>query len=78
MYLFEDMVDMALPEGERWPTEHHRQVAIRLLIANPDINTYRAIKNGVLSILSIPVTQIQEIKLDDLSHFGYGYTMIIR
>ena len=78
MYLFDNMVDMALPEGMDWPSEQHRQVAIRMLIANPYISTLPDIKNGVMSVLRIPPSQIEEIKLDELSHFGFGYTMIIK
>ena len=66
MYLFEYMIDMAIPKGMEWPSEEHRQVAIRLLIANPEITTLTAMQNGVMSVMRIPPHQIKEIDLDDL------------
>jgi len=66
MYLFESMVDMALPKGMEWPSEEHRLVAIRLLIANPEITTLTSIKNGVMSVMRIPLHEVKEIDLDDL------------
>jgi len=66
MYLSDYMVDMVLPKGMKWPSEDHRQVAIRLLIANPEITTLTAMQNGVMSVMRIPPHQIKEIDLDDL------------
>jgi hypothetical protein len=78
MYLFEDMVDMALPKGIKWPTEYHRKVAINLLIANPSVTTLNAIQNGVLNVLSISKGQIDSINLDELRNFDFEYPIPLR
>ncbi len=78
MYLFEDMVDMALPKDIKWPTKYHRKVAINLLIANPSVTTLNAIQNGVLNVLSISKGQIESINLDELRNFDFEYPIPLR
>ena len=61
MYLFENMIDMALPEGIKWPTEKHRQVAIRLFISNPRVSKLNELQSGIMNIIRIPKSQIKQI-----------------
>lgn len=72
MYLIENMIDMGLPDGASWPTEFHRVVAQKVLLANPEINTRDKLNNGVVNILNIPEDKIKTITIDDLSKYGFN------
>jgi hypothetical protein len=80
MYMFPDMVNMGLPKGASWPSEAHKQVAVNLLICNPNINNMDLLHSGVVNILNIPEEKIKTITLHDLSDYGFdvGITAIPR
>ena len=79
MYLFENMIDMVLPEGITWPTEKHRQVAIRLLLSNPRVSKLNDLQLGVMHIIKIPKSQITQIELDEVIDFDtYIFPIIIK
>ena len=78
MYSFQSMVDMALPEGLKWPTEKHRQLAIRLLIANPRIIKLEDLQKGVIHITQISSQQLSQIKLKDVINFHELYLTQIK
>lgn len=77
MYLFDDMVDMGLPDGVRWPSEMHRMAAQNLLIANPSIENMDDLKKGVLNIINIPGKTLETLTIEDLSRYGFKVGTVI-
>ena len=71
MYIYEDMVDMGLPNGVSWPTEAHRIVAQNILLNNSQIDDLDKLKQGVINVLNIPTTKIKTIKMEELSKYGF-------
>lgn len=72
MYIMEGMIDMGLPKGIEWPSKYHRQVAINLLIANPQVNRMELLESGVTNVLNIPHDKIQTITFEDLNKYGFN------
>lgn len=72
MYLIPDMIDMGLPEGAKWPTPAHRQVAINLFIQNPAIKGMDMLCEGVAKVLKIPNGKIKKVTFKDLPKYGFN------
>ena len=72
MYIFPEMIDMGLQEGQEWPTEYHKIVAQNVLLCNETITTRDALTQGVQNILKIPEDKIKTITFEDLSKYGFG------
>jgi len=77
MYILDDMVDMGLPDGVRWPSEMHRMAAQNILIANPEISNMDDLKKGVLNIINIPSEVLPSLTLDDLPKYGFKVGKVI-
>jgi len=69
MYLFEEMMDMGLKDGE-WTTPDHRIVAINACIGNPVVKTMDDLVDNVRIINSVPAGQIKEITGNQLIERG--------
>jgi hypothetical protein len=78
MYLFPEMIDSGLPKGAEWPTDYHRQVAIKLLIANPEVTNMYLLQTGVTNILNVPQDKIKELTIDELSNYGFEVLTSVR
>ena len=74
MYLIESMIDMGLKRNSKWPTVHHRAVAIELLIGNPEVTTMDSLQTGVSNIVKIPNYKIKQVTLEELKDFGFEIT----
>src|ERR1700723_3589938 len=61
MYLIEDMIDMGLKAGQKWPSAAHRKVASTLVIGNPLIRTRDALTEIVQKVCKIPKTKIKKV-----------------
>jgi hypothetical protein len=70
MYIFEEMIDLGLEEGETWTSDDHRVVAQNILLCNPLINQRDLLCEGVAIINSIPQDQIRLVTAKDLKDMG--------
>lgn len=70
MYIFNDMIDMGLKEGETWKSDIHKKVAQNCLLCNPRIHTRDALTEGVGIINSIPDDKIKLVTAIDLMELG--------
>jgi S-adenosylmethionine/arginine decarboxylase-like enzyme len=70
MYMIDDMIDMGLEDGQKWPTKAHRAVAQNLALCNPMITTRDALTEIVQKVCSIPKTEIKKVKFTDLPKYG--------
>ena len=71
--MLNDMIEIGLPEGEKWPTEiAYKKVAQNILIGNPHINSINAFQTGVKNILKIPLDKIKTITIHELSEYGFN------
>ena len=78
MYLFSEMIDLGLKDGQDWPTNPaYRIVAQNVLLCNANINTRDKLTEGVQRILTIPESRIKMITFSELEEFGFGATMIL-
>ena len=68
MYLIDAMLDKALPDGEKWPSETHREVAATVLLCNPQVRTMDGLECGVEAVLRIPEKRIKTVTLRELVH----------
>lgn len=66
MYIMEGFVDMALNEGQEWPSEIHRDVAITLAIGNRYVTTMDALQTIVQAVIEIPADTIETITVGEL------------
>lgn len=70
MYIFEDMIEMGLEEGQEWSSEIHRIIAVEVCIQNPRITSLELLINNVRIINSIPVNEIRKVTFTNLSELG--------
>jgi hypothetical protein len=70
MYAFPDMIYMGLEEGEEFPTDDHRIVAVNVLIGNPNVTQRDQLMDGVRMINHIPKEEIREVTFGDLRELG--------
>lgn len=72
MYAIESMIDLGLQDGQEWPSDAHRKVAMTLMLCNPLVKTRTALNEGVQKVISIPVNRIKSVTLAELPEFGLG------
>ena len=67
MYIFPDMIDMGLKDGQEWPEdEAYRKVAQHLLLQNSLVFDLSTLIEGVQWVLDIPAERIRNITLNDI------------
>jgi RNAse (barnase) inhibitor barstar len=77
MYIFEEMIDMGLKEGQVFPTELHRRVAQILALNNPNVKDRDTLIDVVQNILIVPIDRIQNITLFELENeFNFPQNII--
>lgn len=67
MYIFADMIDLGLPEGEIWSSEDHRVVAQNIGLCNPRVTTRDSLTEIVIAINKIPQCAIRHVTAADLA-----------
>lgn len=70
MYMMEAMIEMGLKEGQDFPSDAHRQVAMNLALGNPLITSRDALTDVVQKVCAIPETEIKTVKFNDLARYG--------
>ena len=70
MYIFEEMIEMGLEEGQEWPSEIHRIIAVEVCIQNPRVNSCEILVENVRIINQIPVSDIKKVTYTRLIELG--------
>jgi hypothetical protein len=70
MYLMEEMIDMGLQDGQKWPTPAHREVACSLALFNPIVTNRGTLTEIVQKVRKIPKSRIKEVSKSDLPQYG--------
>jgi hypothetical protein len=70
MYMLEDMIDMGLKKGQKWPSPAHRTVACNLALCNPLVKNRDTLTEIVQKVRAIPKTEIKVLKMGDLPKHG--------
>lgn len=70
MYMLEDMIEMGLKKGQKWPTDMHRVVACNLALCNPHVTTRDALTEIVQKVRKIPKSEIETVTMDGLRKYG--------
>lgn len=70
MYMLEDMIDMGLKRGQKWPTDTHRVVACNLALCNPLVRNRDTLTEIVQKVRKIPKSKIETVTMADLSTYG--------
>jgi len=72
MYLLESMIDMGLPKGKIWPSDLHRQLAVSILIGNPNVRTMDSLQESIEIIFKIPKDEIPTLTYENLINYGFN------
>lgn len=70
MYVFEDMIDLGLGEGDEWTSDDHRKVASTVCLCNPHICSRNQLIHNVGIINKIPQEEIRTVEVADLLRMG--------
>lgn len=70
MYMIPDMLEMGLKPGQKWPSDAHRVVAMKLCLCNPLVDHMDALIDLIQKINSIPEDKIKTVTLNELGNFG--------
>lgn len=65
MYIFPDMIDMGLKDGQSWPSDAHRVVASRLGLSNSRVTTRDALTELCQAVIAIPQDRIETVTHND-------------
>lgn len=65
MYLFEDMIDLGLKDGQKFPTKSHRDVAIALCIGNRSIKSRDDLREVVQNIIKMSKKDVENKTYED-------------
>jgi hypothetical protein len=76
MYMLDDMIDMGLKDGQKWPSKAHREVAAALAICNSAITTRDALTNVVQKVCLIPKSKIKTVTRAGLSEYGLNLVCV--
>lgn len=76
MYMLDDMIDMGLKEGQKWPSKAHREVAAALAICNSAITTRDDLTNVVQKVCAIPKARIKKVTRADLPEYGLHFVCV--
>jgi hypothetical protein len=76
MYMFPEMINMGLKEGQEWPNEVYKEVAKCVLLCNPRVTTRDVLNEGVQKILSIPEDKIKTVTYAELPDYGFDGAFI--
>lgn len=61
MYIFPEMIDMGLAEGQTWPSPEHRVVAQNLGLCNPDVRERDRLTEICQGVIKIPQDRIKTV-----------------
>lgn len=70
MYVFENMIEIGMGKGKKWPSGAHKKVAINALLCNPRITSAEILKRNIEIINKIPKERIKKVTRAELFEMG--------
>ena len=65
MYIFEELIDLGLEEGQKWPSDAHRKVAAHLGLQNPRVTNKDALTKICQKVIAIPEDRIKSVTISE-------------
>lgn len=75
MYMLEDMIEMGLLKGQKWPTPQHRVIACNLALCNPMVRTRDDLTAIVQKVRKIPKAKVKTVRWADLPKYGLALSV---
>jgi hypothetical protein len=66
MYCLESMIDLGLKNGQTFPSEEHKDVAMTLGLCNPRVTDRTTLTEIVQAVCKVPAERIKTITLDEI------------
>jgi hypothetical protein len=66
MYIFPDMIDMGLKDGQKWPSEEHKTVAQALLLCNSQVFERDILTEGVQWVMRFSEEKLKTLTMQDV------------
>jgi len=66
MYLVENMIELGLLEGQKFPTKAHKKVAQAIALCNPNVRNRDTLTDIVQAVLKVPTAKIKTIPYEKL------------
>lgn len=66
MYAFDEMIELGLKEGQSWPNDAYRKVAVTIGLCNPRVDDRDKLIEICQAILQVPEDRIKLVTLEDL------------
>jgi len=66
MYMIESMINMGLEEGQEWPSDAHKRVALNIGLYNLLVKDIDTLTNICQSVISVPQDRIELVTFEDL------------
>lgn len=71
MYIFNEMIDLGLKEGQEFTSEDHKIVAQTIGLRNPNVTNRDILVDIVQAVLKVPQDRIRKITYEELvKEFG--------
>lgn len=70
MYMLDEMIEMGLEEGQKWPSPAHREVACNLALCNPMVTNRSTLTDIVQKVRKIPKSKIKTVTMAGLQEYG--------
>lgn len=61
MYIIADMIDLGLLDGQQWPSEAHKRVAMNIGLCNSRVTKRDALIEIVQAVIAIPMNEIRRV-----------------
>lgn len=61
MYIFKNMIDLGLKDGQTWPSDEHREVAAGIGTCNSMVRSRDALTEVCQAVILIPADRIKTV-----------------
>lgn len=77
MYIMETMIDLGLNEGQKWPSEYHKDLAIAIGLCNPMVTKRDQLIEIVQAVMAIPESALEGITWGEIvNHYHVPYVRL--
>jgi hypothetical protein len=74
--MLDDMIDLGLKDGQKWPSKAHREVAAALAICNSSITDRGTLTDVVQKVCTVPKSRIKTVTRADLAEYGLNFVCV--
>ena len=71
MYIFPELINLGLKDGQEFPSDDHKKVAMSVGLQNASVTNRDILTEIVQAVVKVPSERIRKVTLDDLANeFG--------